>query len=136
MLAGLTTKTGVVGHMSGIKVVPGLKGRAAFANHHARIGERQVAKGGDLPTPVIQPDGSPDEEVRDCRFDRDSFRFDVPLREPSPEAAFGAGMLPHAERGVGREPEQGVGRETGRMLAPGHDGQGQQRQGGEEIDDG
>ena len=32
MLAGLTTKTGVVGHMSGIKVVPGLKGRAAFAN--------------------------------------------------------------------------------------------------------
>ena len=32
MLAGLTTKSGVVGHMSGIRVVPGLKGRAAFAN--------------------------------------------------------------------------------------------------------
>ena len=32
VLAGLTTKTGVVGHMSGIRVVPGLKGRAGFAN--------------------------------------------------------------------------------------------------------
>ena len=32
MLAGLTTLTGTVGHMSGIRVVPGLKGRAAFAN--------------------------------------------------------------------------------------------------------
>ncbi len=32
MLAGLTTKSGVVGHMSGIRVVPGLKGRAAFAH--------------------------------------------------------------------------------------------------------
>ena len=31
-LAALTTKTGVVGHMSGIRVTPGLKGRAAFAN--------------------------------------------------------------------------------------------------------
>jgi basic membrane protein A len=31
-LAGWTTKTGTVGHMSGIRVVPGLKGRAAFAN--------------------------------------------------------------------------------------------------------
>jgi basic membrane protein A len=30
--AGLLTKTGIVGHMSGIRVVPGLKGRAAFAN--------------------------------------------------------------------------------------------------------
>jgi basic membrane protein A and related proteins len=31
-LAGWTTKTGTVGHMSGIRVVPGLKGRAAFAH--------------------------------------------------------------------------------------------------------
>jgi basic membrane protein A len=31
-LAGWATKTGTVGHMSGIRVVPGLKGRAAFAN--------------------------------------------------------------------------------------------------------
>lgn len=32
MLAGLTTTTGVVGHMSGIRVAPGLKGRAAYLN--------------------------------------------------------------------------------------------------------
>lgn len=32
MLAGLTTKSGVVGHMSGIRVVPGLKGRAGYAH--------------------------------------------------------------------------------------------------------
>jgi basic membrane protein A and related proteins len=31
-LAGWATKTGTVGHMSGIRVVPGLKGRAAFAS--------------------------------------------------------------------------------------------------------
>jgi basic membrane protein A and related proteins len=31
-LAGWATKTGTVGHMSGIRVVPGLKGRAAFAH--------------------------------------------------------------------------------------------------------
>jgi basic membrane protein A len=31
-LAGWATATGIVGHMSGIRVVPGLKGRAAFAN--------------------------------------------------------------------------------------------------------
>lgn len=31
-LAAWMTKTGVVGHMSGIRVVPGLKGRAAYAN--------------------------------------------------------------------------------------------------------
>jgi basic membrane protein A len=31
-LAALTTRTGTVGHMSGIRVTPGLKGRAAFAN--------------------------------------------------------------------------------------------------------
>lgn len=31
-LAALTTKTGIVGHMSGIRVTPGLKGRAAYAN--------------------------------------------------------------------------------------------------------
>ena len=31
VLAAMTTKTGVVGHMSGIRVVPGLKGRAAYA---------------------------------------------------------------------------------------------------------
>jgi basic membrane protein A len=31
-LAAWTTKTGVVGHMSGIRVVPGLKGRAAYLN--------------------------------------------------------------------------------------------------------
>lgn len=30
-LAGLITRSGVVGHMSGIRVAPGLKGRAAFA---------------------------------------------------------------------------------------------------------
>lgn len=30
VLAGLSTRTGVVGHMSGIRVKPGLKGRAAF----------------------------------------------------------------------------------------------------------
>lgn len=30
MLAGLTTRTGIVGHMSGIRVTPGLKGRAAY----------------------------------------------------------------------------------------------------------
>ncbi|RAI41821.1 BMP family protein [Rhodoplanes roseus] len=30
-LAGLITKTGVVGHMSGIRVTPGLKGRAGWA---------------------------------------------------------------------------------------------------------
>lgn len=32
VLAALTTKTGTVGHMSGIRVPPGLKGRAAYAN--------------------------------------------------------------------------------------------------------
>lgn len=31
VLAALSTKTGVVGHMSGIRVPPGLKGRAAYA---------------------------------------------------------------------------------------------------------
>jgi basic membrane protein A len=31
-LAGLMTKTGTVGHISGVPVPPGLKGRAAFAN--------------------------------------------------------------------------------------------------------
>lgn len=31
-LAGLSTRTGVVGHMSDIRVTPGLKGRAAFAD--------------------------------------------------------------------------------------------------------
>ena len=31
MLAALTSPTGVVGHMSGIRVTPGLKGRAAYA---------------------------------------------------------------------------------------------------------
>jgi len=31
-LASWATATGVVGHMSGIRVMPGLKGRAAFAN--------------------------------------------------------------------------------------------------------
>lgn len=31
VLAGLTTKSGVVGHMSGIRVKPGLKGRAGYA---------------------------------------------------------------------------------------------------------
>lgn len=31
-MAAWTTKTGIVGHMSGIRVVPGLKGRAAYAN--------------------------------------------------------------------------------------------------------
>lgn len=31
VLAALSTRTGVVGHMSGIRVVPGLKGRAAYA---------------------------------------------------------------------------------------------------------
>jgi basic membrane protein A and related proteins len=31
-LAGLATVTGTVGHISGIRVAPGLKGRAAFAN--------------------------------------------------------------------------------------------------------
>lgn len=36
VLAALTTKTGVVGHMSGIRVRPGLKGRAAYvAGVHA-----------------------------------------------------------------------------------------------------
>jgi len=35
-LAALTTRTGIVGHMSGIRVTPGLKGRAAFVAgaHH------------------------------------------------------------------------------------------------------
>ncbi|MCK8783698.1 BMP family protein [Roseomonas sp. NAR14] len=32
MLAGLSTRSGVVGHQSGIRVVPGLKGRAAYAH--------------------------------------------------------------------------------------------------------
>ncbi|MBX9757236.1 MAG: BMP family protein [Beijerinckiaceae bacterium] len=32
MLAALTTRTGIVGHMSGIRVTPGLKGRAGYAN--------------------------------------------------------------------------------------------------------
>lgn len=32
VLAALTTKTGVVGHMSGIRVTPGLKGRAGFVD--------------------------------------------------------------------------------------------------------
>ena len=31
VLAAMTTKAGVVGHMSGIRMVPGLKGRAAYA---------------------------------------------------------------------------------------------------------
>jgi len=38
VLAGLATRTGVVGHLSGEKVRPGLKGRAAFAH-----GVRSVA---------------------------------------------------------------------------------------------
>lgn len=36
-LAALTTKTGVVGHMSGIRVVPGLKGRAGYLHGVAHI---------------------------------------------------------------------------------------------------
>lgn len=36
-LAALMTKTGVVGHMSGIRVVPGLKGRAGYLNGVAHI---------------------------------------------------------------------------------------------------
>lgn len=32
VLAGLMTRTGVVGHMSGIRVTPGLKGRAAYVH--------------------------------------------------------------------------------------------------------
>ncbi len=32
MLAARTTRSGVVGHLSGIRVLPGLKGRAAFAH--------------------------------------------------------------------------------------------------------
>ena len=36
-LAALTTRTGVVGHMSGIRVTPGLKGRAAFVAGVRRI---------------------------------------------------------------------------------------------------
>jgi basic membrane protein A len=41
-LAGWTTSTGIVGHMSGIRVAPGLKGRAAFAGGlaHANPGAR------------------------------------------------------------------------------------------------
>lgn len=35
-LAAWTTKTGVVGHISGIRVTPGLKGRAAYASGVAR----------------------------------------------------------------------------------------------------
>ena len=31
-MAAWSTKTGIVGHMSGIRVIPGLKGRAAYAN--------------------------------------------------------------------------------------------------------
>ena len=44
-LAGLTTTSRVVGHMSGIRVAPGLKGRAAFAN-----GLAQAAPGAVLLT--------------------------------------------------------------------------------------
>ena len=42
MLAGLTTRTGIVGHMSGIRVTPGLKGRAAYVAgvRHANPGVR------------------------------------------------------------------------------------------------
>jgi basic membrane protein A len=40
VLAGLATRTGVVGHLSGEKVRPGLKGRAAFAH-----GVRSAAPG-------------------------------------------------------------------------------------------
>lgn len=36
-LAGLMTKTGVVGHMSGIRVAPGLKGRAGYAAGVAHV---------------------------------------------------------------------------------------------------
>jgi len=36
-LAGLVTKSGVVAHMSGIRVPPGLKGRAAYANGVAHV---------------------------------------------------------------------------------------------------
>jgi basic membrane protein A and related proteins len=41
-LAGILTKTGVVGHMSGIRVAPGLKGRAAYAHgvRHANPGAK------------------------------------------------------------------------------------------------
>ncbi|MEG3003258.1 MAG: BMP family ABC transporter substrate-binding protein, partial [Comamonas sp.] len=59
VLAALTTKTGVVGHMSGIRVPPGLKGRAAYAagvrdtdpkvkllTH--RIAKAQMAAGADV----------------------------------------------------------------------------------------
>ncbi|MFT8243924.1 BMP family protein [Roseomonas sp. BN140053] len=41
VLAALTTRTGVVGHMSGIRVTPGLKGRAAYA-HGVRHGNPAV----------------------------------------------------------------------------------------------
>ena len=40
ILAAMTTKSGIVGHMSGIRVVPGLKGRAAFANGVAHADSR------------------------------------------------------------------------------------------------
>lgn len=42
MLAALTTRTGIVAHLSGIKVRPGLKGHAAFAHgvRHADAGVR------------------------------------------------------------------------------------------------
>jgi basic membrane protein A and related proteins len=36
-LAGLLTRTGVVGHMSGIRVTPGLKGRAGYAAGVAHV---------------------------------------------------------------------------------------------------
>lgn len=39
-LAAWTTRTGVVGHMSGIRVTPGLKGRAGFANGVAHADPR------------------------------------------------------------------------------------------------
>ncbi len=44
MLAALTTRTGVVAHLSGIRVRPGLKGRAAYADgvRHADQGVRLV----------------------------------------------------------------------------------------------
>jgi basic membrane protein A and related proteins len=39
-LAGLMTRSGVVGHMSGIRVVPGLKGRAGYAHGVRHVNPR------------------------------------------------------------------------------------------------
>ena len=88
VLAAALTKTGVVAHMSGEKVLPGLKGRAAFADgvraqnpdvrllttfcgnqHDADLAHRVVSAQADAGADVLfaMIDGGRDGAIRACR---------------------------------------------------------------------